>query len=152
MILQTKLFSGVIPRQHLTYINEEASVLDASKLMRRSGKTELLVTAASDGRLLPIGIVTANDIVTRVIALDLDPAVMTIGDIAWSEQEDALTSRREIEGLRQTSKSNSEELGVLDGDGHCIGTVRRDEFIGIRPACDGAGNRPPFTEVSRPHI
>src|ERR1035437_6085419 len=118
MILQTKLFSGEIPRQHLTHISQEASVLDASKLMRRSGKTELLVSVASDGRLFTLDIVTANDIVTRAIALDLDPAVMTIGDIAWSGQEDAVTSRREIEGLRQTSKSDSEQLGVLDGDGH----------------------------------
>jgi len=83
MILQTNVLNHEIPKRQLTYINREASVLEASKLMRKSGATELLVAEETDGMLLPLGIMTANDIVMRVIALGLDPAVMTAGDIAW---------------------------------------------------------------------
>jgi len=42
--------------------------------------------------LLPLGIVTASDIVTRVIAAELDPAVLTAGDIAWFGMEAAGTT------------------------------------------------------------
>lgn len=69
----------------LTQIDREASVVAASKLMRRSGTSELLVIDQSNGLTLAFGILTANDIVTRVIAAGLDPAVLTAGDIAWSE-------------------------------------------------------------------
>ena len=69
----------------LTHIDREASVLEASKLMRTSGTTELLVVDKANGAIFAFGIVTATDIVTRVIAAELDPAVLTAGDIAWSE-------------------------------------------------------------------
>jgi CBS domain-containing protein len=69
----------------LTHIDREASVLEASKLMRTSGATELLVVDKAHGAIFSFGIVTATDIVTRVIAAGLDPAVLTAGDIAWSE-------------------------------------------------------------------
>lgn len=71
----------------LAHIDREASVLDASKLMRTSGATELLVVDKADGIAFAFGILTANDIVTRVIATGLDPAVLTTGDITWSEKE-----------------------------------------------------------------
>jgi CBS domain-containing protein len=70
----------------LTHIDREASVLEASKLMRTSGTTELLVVDKAKGVTFAFGIVTATDIVTRVIAAELDPAVLTAGDIAWPDR------------------------------------------------------------------
>jgi len=84
MILPSNDLADEIAKHNLTHVDREASVLTASKLMRTSGATELLVTGVTDGVLLAIGIVTANDIVVRVIAAGLDPAVLTAGDITWS--------------------------------------------------------------------
>lgn len=76
--------AGEIVRSNVAYVDKESSVLAASKLMRESGATQLLVTAVTDGVFVAIGIVTAGDIVTRVVATGLDPAVLTAGDITWS--------------------------------------------------------------------
>ena len=84
MIQQTNVIGGDIINHELTHVDREASVLEASKLMRKAGTAELLVTGETDGMLRPLGVVTAKDIVTRVIAAELDPAVLTTGDIAWS--------------------------------------------------------------------
>lgn len=73
-----------IARSNVAYVDKEASVLAASKLMRESGATQLLVTEVTEGVFVAIGIVTAGDIVTRVIAHGLDPALVTAGDITWS--------------------------------------------------------------------
>jgi hypothetical protein len=83
-ILPSNDLAGEIAKYKLTHVDREASILEASKLMRKSGATELLVTSVTNGVFLAIGIVTANDIVTRVIAAELDPAVLTAGDITWS--------------------------------------------------------------------
>lgn len=64
-------------------IDREVSVLEASKLMRQTDSTELLVTHEVSGRQVPLAIVTASDIVKRVLAAELDPEVLTMGDIAW---------------------------------------------------------------------
>lgn len=89
MILQTTFLAGETTKHNLPHVDREASVLEASRLMRMSGTAELLVTHEAGGRLVPVGILTANDIVTRVIAAGLDPAVLTAGDIAWAASSDA---------------------------------------------------------------
>ena len=76
--------TGAIAMSSVTNVDKEATVLIASKLMRSSGATRLLVTELTDGVFVAIGIVTAGDIVTRVIAAGLDPSVLTAGDITWS--------------------------------------------------------------------
>ena len=82
MILGANNLAGEIAMNNLTQVDRNASVLEASKLMRKSGKTELLVTREANGTLLALGVVTASDFVTRVMAAGLDPSVLTAGDIA----------------------------------------------------------------------
>ena len=72
------------------HVDREASVLETSRLMRDSGATEVLVTDAASGKLLGIGVLTADDIIRRVVAAGLDPAVMTAGDIAWRGKRGAM--------------------------------------------------------------
>ena len=128
MIHRTNITSGEIINHKLTHVDREASVLEASKLMRKSGTTELLVTVEANGMLRPLGILTAKDIVTRVIATELDPAVLTTGDIAWPGSA-ADIGDGAADGLRRSQDSQCEALAVMDGDGRLVGTVRRDEFV-----------------------
>jgi len=60
----------------------EASVLEASRRMRQCHANELIVVTETDGKPRALGVVTASDIVTRVVAVGLDPGVVTAGDIA----------------------------------------------------------------------
>jgi CBS domain-containing protein len=85
LVLHPDTASSGIAQHKLACIDREASVLEASKLMRKAGTTELLVVDTSNGAPLAFGILTANDIVARVIAAELDPAVLTAGDIAWPD-------------------------------------------------------------------
>ena len=66
----------------MTTVHPEASIADASRRMRDCGATELLVMSEIHGEARALGVVTAQDIVTRVLAVGLDPAVLTAGDIA----------------------------------------------------------------------
>jgi hypothetical protein len=66
----------------VTLVHRDASLCEASQRMRQCRTSELLVVAEDGGRVVPIGTLTASDIVTRVVAVGLDPAVLTAGDIA----------------------------------------------------------------------
>ena len=122
------IIGGEIMNHKLTHIDREASVLEASKLMRKSRTTELLVTDKARGTLRPIGVVTASDIVTRVMAADLDPAVMTVGDIAESGIAAKDTIDSDTGWIWRAQEQNNEALAVLDGDGHLVATLRLDEL------------------------
>ena len=134
MIPQSNVTRDEITSHKLTHVDREASVLDASRLMRKAGTTELLVTGQANGMLRPLGIVTARDIVTRVIAAELDPAVLTAGDIAWSGKAAAGPAGLDAETLLHYQANHCGALAVLDGDGRLVGTVKLDEFMGA-PGC-----------------
>ena len=62
-------------------VHRDASLVEACRLMRCCRTHELLVVSAAGGKVQPLGKLSARDIATRVIALELDPAVLTAGDI-----------------------------------------------------------------------
>ncbi len=65
----------------MTVIHPDSSILEASRLMRECGVQQLAVVGEADGNACPLGVVTAHDIVTRVLGVGLDPAVLTAGDL-----------------------------------------------------------------------
>jgi CBS domain-containing protein len=83
--MAVSLYPGENARGSLIHVDRELSIVQASRLMSESGAEELLVTDQAEGALVAVGIVTARNIVTRVIAAGLDPEVLTAGDIAWSD-------------------------------------------------------------------
>lgn len=137
MIPQSGLEANEILSQKLTQVDRDASVLDASKLMRKSGTSELLVTGKIDGMLRPFGIVTANDIVTRVIATELNPAVLTMGDIAWSCPDGTQSASRDNSNQHGACETNADARAIMDRDGRLIGTLRLDEIWGDKQMLAG---------------
>jgi CBS domain-containing protein len=61
-------------------VDPDVTIREASRLMRSFGVEELVVARPPDGR--PLGVISAIDIVTSIIAAGLDPCVLTAGDIA----------------------------------------------------------------------
>ena len=66
----------------MTLVHRDCSILDACRLMRECRTSELTVVVEAGGKAKPLGKVSAADIVVRVLALGLDPQVLTAGDLA----------------------------------------------------------------------
>jgi hypothetical protein len=65
----------------MVFVHRDASLVDACRLMRACHTTELMVVAEADGQAVPLGKVNARDIAVHVVALELDPSVLTAGDV-----------------------------------------------------------------------
>ena len=65
----------------MVFVHRDATLVEACRLMRTCGTTELTVVTEAGGRVQPLGKVDAGDIAMRVVALELDPLVLTAGDI-----------------------------------------------------------------------
>ena len=74
---------NLAPRD-LVCIDREATIEEVSRVMRDQRVDALVVTETSEGTPIAAGIVSAQDIVTRVIAVGLEPSVVTAGDILWN--------------------------------------------------------------------
>jgi CBS domain-containing protein len=138
-------------------IDKDATIVDASKLMRSYGAVVLIVTGrcvadggdSSDGepvgQPVEVGIVSALDIVSSVVAAGLDPAVITAGDIAWPQSSD-FDARCHAEGtLRSLCASGNRVFPVMDGSGKIASLVSLADLIfglakePVPQACNAAG-------------
>jgi len=120
---------GQIFNREVVSAARDTTVQAAAKLMRHFHVgTVVVVDATGDGRV-PVGIVTDRDIVIEVCAVDLNPNVITVGDIMAPE----LVTVREDEGLLQAVEimryKGVRRLPVVDKNGNLAGIVSIDDLL-----------------------
>ncbi len=121
--------SGQICSREVVFTTRDTTVQVAAKLMRQHHVGTVVVVDDANGRRVPVGIVTDRDIVVEVCAVDLNPNVITVGDIMAPE----LLTVREGEGLLQTVEimryKGVRRLPVVDRDGNLTGIVSIDDLL-----------------------
>ena len=70
-----------ICNRKIVTLQPDDTVVQATKMMRQFHVGAVVVTEEKNGKRVPVGIVTDRDVVVGVIAPELDPNVMTVGDI-----------------------------------------------------------------------
>ena len=70
-----------ICNREIVTLQPDDTVVQATKMMRQFHVCAVVVTEEKDGKRVTVGIVTDRDVVVGVIAPELDPNVMTVGDI-----------------------------------------------------------------------
>lgn len=110
-------------------VDRDTTIQSASDLMRRYQVGEVVVTDERKGTLVPVGIVSARDIVTRIIATRLDPTVLTAGDIAWAGSSGAKVTDSVSATLQLLRETRSTVLPVIDAGGGLAGVVSVDDLL-----------------------
>jgi CBS domain-containing protein len=124
---------GMIGARRSACIDRNATVSTACKLMRTQGLSELVVTETPDNMQTCAGILSARDIVTRVVALDLDAHVVTVGDILWSHTRPGRASDSVQETLERLSASGGDAVPLLDGNGNLAGVISLEDLLQVLP-------------------
>lgn len=122
---------GNICNREVVFVNREATVQAACKLMRHYHVGSLVVVDEVDGKRKPIGIVTDRDVVVEVDAMELDPKVITIGDIMSAD----LTTVSEKHGVFETIEvmrfKGVRRLPVVGAEGQLVGIVAIDDLLEV---------------------
>lgn len=120
---------GMICQREVVCTEAETTVQAAAKLMRTHHVGSLVIVTLEDGRRRPVGIVTDRDLVIEVIALDLAPHVLTVGDIALPP----LVTVGEGEPLQTAADIMCNDcirrLPVVGADGDLVGIVSFDDLL-----------------------
>lgn len=120
---------GEICNREVVIVQRETTALEASRLMRQHHVGDLVVVDEVDGKRLPVGIVTDRDIVLEIVAMELDAAVLTVGDF----MEPKLTTIGENEGVYEAIRfmraKAVRRLPVVNRDGSLAGIVTLDDLL-----------------------
>ena len=110
-------------------VPRDTTILCASRIMRSFHVAELVVTEEPHGLPIPMGIVSACDIVTRIIAPGLDPGVFTAGDIAWAGAVHTKVSDSLSHTLQLLQTAGTSVLPVIDDDGGLAGVISLSDVL-----------------------
>jgi signal-transduction protein with cAMP-binding, CBS, and nucleotidyltransferase domain len=109
----------------------DKNVLEAAKLMRQYHVGTVVVVEEQDGRQVPRGIVTDRDLVVEILAAEVDPKRIQIGDIVTEE----LISVREncgiFKAIEYMRHKGVRRLPVVDDAGVLIGLVTLDDLLAL---------------------
>ena len=75
------MYVGSICNRDVSVVAKDASVLEAARAMREQHVGSLVVVEESNGERTPIGILTDRDLVVEVLAKEVSPEAVTVGDV-----------------------------------------------------------------------
>ncbi len=116
---------------HVITIEKDKSLTEAAKLMREHHVGDVVVVEKKGKSLFPLGIVTDRDVVIEVVATELEPDVITVGDIMLQ----TLIVVRDDAELLETSKLMASKgvrrLPVVNKSDELIGIVTLDDLLEV---------------------
>ena len=110
----------------------DTTVAEAAQLMRRHHVGTIVVCKeAGASRRIPLGIVTDRDIVVEVVAPDLRPDTITVGDIMGRELATVSESKSVQQALEIMRHKGVRRLPVVKDSGRLSGIVSLDDLLGV---------------------
>ena len=122
---------GEICNREVVYVNRDVTVHAACKLMRHYHVGSLVVVDETEGKRVPVGILTDRDIVVEIDAMDLDPKVITAGDIMSSELATVPETLGVLEAIKVMRFKGVRRMPIVDADGRLVGIVTIDDLLEV---------------------
>lgn len=118
----------ICSRDVVTVVRDD-TVGQAAKLMRQHHVGDVVVIEEAHGVRKPVGIVTDRDLVVEVLAPELDPDVMTAGDI-MAQNVTAVEEHAGIfEVIQLMTAKGVRRLPVVRRNGDLAGIVSLDDLF-----------------------
>ena len=120
---------GEICNRKVVVMQAEESVAEAARLMRDQHVGSVLIVDEQGGKRVPVGIVTDRDLVVEVIAPELDPEVITVGDIMMTGFAVVKEETGVFEAIQYMRAKGVRRLPVVDIEEKLVGIVTLDDLL-----------------------
>ena len=120
---------GAICNREVITVQRDATVLHAAMLMREYHVGDVVVVEARNEQCVPVGIVTDRDVVIKLVATELDSAVITVGDIMESKLTIVKEHSGVFEAIQAMTAKGVRRLPVVDIEGGLVGIVTLDDLL-----------------------
>lgn len=120
---------ATICRREVITINSGGSLREAANLMREHHVGALVVTAESAGHEQVVGVITDRDIAIEILARNLDPADVKVGQLASRQLAAVPLTAGIAEAVALMREAGVRRLLVTEPDGRLAGFVSADDLL-----------------------
>ena len=123
------MYVGSICNRDVAVVAKDGSVLEAARAMREQHVGSLVVVEESNGERTPIGILTDRDLVVEILAKEVSPEAVTVGDV-MSYELIVASDRDSIADVIALMRSKGvRRIPVVDEYQGLIGIIALDDMI-----------------------
>lgn len=123
--------AGELCNREVVFVYRDTRLVEAARLMREHHVGSLIVVVERLSERVPVGILTDRDIVVAVVARELDPRTLTVGEVL----ADGLATVREqdslADALRIMRERGVRRLPVLTRSGALAGILTLDDVMDL---------------------
>ncbi len=106
-----------------------ATITQVAALMREHHVGDVVVVDDDGKRKVPVGILTDRDIVVAVVAADVDPRTLAVGDLLLRPLVTVRDDKSYADTVRLMSEQGVRRLPVVAADGSLAGIISIDDIL-----------------------
>lgn len=129
--MSERLTAGEICTRSVVIAFRGTSLNGAARLMRENHVGCLVVVEELEGERIVVGVLTDRDIVTAVVASDIDPGTMRVEDVMTTDLVTAREDDSVIDLLRTMRRKGVRRIPVVGGQSQLVGVVTLDDVLDI---------------------
>ena len=122
---------GEICNREVVICDSGTAVSEAARLMRNYHVGSLVIVEERNGGRVPTGLVTDRDLVIEVLATDVAPEKLTVGDIRTTELTAVRATDDVFDALELMRRKGVRRMPVVDAQGALAGIVTLDDLLEI---------------------
>ena len=122
---------GTICTRETVTARKDDTIVTVAQLMRRHHVGDIVIVKEGEAENVPIGIVTDRDLVVEVLAQELSPDAVTVGDIMSYELVTAHDSDGIWSTLQKMRIKGVRRMPVVNQRGGLVGVVSLDDVLGL---------------------
>lgn len=120
---------GDICTRSVIHCVASTSALDAAKMMREAHIGNVVVVEERGRKKVPVGVVTDRDIVVQLVAKEVDPRPIAVGDMISGELHVAREDEDIHDAIQRMRYRGVRRLPVVDQDGALSGIIALDDLL-----------------------
>lgn len=130
-MLSQSLTAGELCTRNTVIAYRKTGLNEAARLMREQHVGSLVVVDETVAGRLTVGVLTDRDIVTAVVARDLNPGALTVGDVMSADPVTAREADSVLDVLSAMRHKGVRRLPVTDAKGLLLGVITLDDLLGV---------------------